>query len=165
MSEVGQFRRANSSYCTAEHSPFGYLQAAVNRRFPGDGFRQCLGQAATDQSSSLQSYKPAKAGSQQRPPGSGRPHHRATRKSVDTVLTQTRKPSELDFQMASNLFIFFCLSGAPGESRTPDLLVRSQSLYPAELRAHTVGFKRNHRQNIRVAGAAQLLNSGTVAGA
>ena len=26
--------------------------------------------------------------------------------------------------------------GAPGESRTPDLLVRSQTLYPAELRAH-----------------------------
>ncbi len=25
--------------------------------------------------------------------------------------------------------------GAPGESRTPDLLVRSQTLYPAELRA------------------------------
>ena len=27
--------------------------------------------------------------------------------------------------------------GAPGGTRTPDLLVRSQSLYPAELRAHT----------------------------
>ena len=27
------------------------------------------------------------------------------------------------------------MSGAPGESRTPDLLVRSQTLYPAELRA------------------------------
>ena len=26
-------------------------------------------------------------------------------------------------------------SGAPGEIRTPDLLVRSQTLYPAELRA------------------------------
>src|SRR5438132_201305 len=26
-------------------------------------------------------------------------------------------------------------SGAPGETRTPDLLIRSQSLYPAELRA------------------------------
>ena len=29
-------------------------------------------------------------------------------------------------------------SGAPGESRTPDLLVRSQTLYPAELRARRV---------------------------
>jgi hypothetical protein len=27
-------------------------------------------------------------------------------------------------------------SGAPGEIRTPGLLVRSQALYPAELRAH-----------------------------
>ena len=27
--------------------------------------------------------------------------------------------------------------GAPGEIRTPDLLVRSQTLYPAELRAHS----------------------------
>ena len=27
--------------------------------------------------------------------------------------------------------------GAPGEIRTPGLLIRSQSLYPAELRAHT----------------------------
>ena len=26
--------------------------------------------------------------------------------------------------------------GTPGEIRTPDLLVRSQALYPAELRAH-----------------------------
>src|ERR1039457_1250774 len=30
------------------------------------------------------------------------------------------------------------LCGAPGQSRTADLLVRSQTLYPAELRAHTV---------------------------
>jgi hypothetical protein len=29
-------------------------------------------------------------------------------------------------------------SGAPGEIRTPDLLVRSQALYPTELRARTV---------------------------
>ena len=29
------------------------------------------------------------------------------------------------------------LNGAPGEIRTPGLLVRSQTLYPAELRAHT----------------------------
>ena len=36
--------------------------------------------------------------------------------------------------------------GAPGEIRTPDPLVRSQILYPAELRAHTGGLKRNHRQ-------------------
>ena len=29
------------------------------------------------------------------------------------------------------------VSGAPGKIRTPDLLIRSQMLYPAELRAHT----------------------------
>ena len=28
------------------------------------------------------------------------------------------------------------INGGPGEIRTPDLLIRSQSLYPAELRAH-----------------------------
>ena len=32
--------------------------------------------------------------------------------------------------------------GAPGEIRTPDHLVRSQVLYPAELRAHAVKFSR-----------------------
>src|SRR5437899_11928487 len=31
------------------------------------------------------------------------------------------------------------LSGAPGVTRTPDLLVRSQTLYPTELRAQRVG--------------------------
>ena len=30
----------------------------------------------------------------------------------------------------------FLMCGAPGEIRTPDHLVRSQVLYPAELRAH-----------------------------
>ena len=32
-------------------------------------------------------------------------------------------------------FLFLAKSGAPGETRTPDPLVRSQMLYPAELRA------------------------------
>src|SRR6516164_10885196 len=31
-------------------------------------------------------------------------------------------------------------SGAPGGTRTPDLLVRSQTLYPTELRAHRMKF-------------------------
>ena len=43
--------------------------------------------------------------------------------------------------MALKYFTCFCLDGAPGEIRTPDLLIRSQSLYPAELRAHTRGFE------------------------
>src|SRR5579875_3542138 len=29
------------------------------------------------------------------------------------------------------------IAGAPGEARTPDLLIRSQSLYPTELRARS----------------------------
>src|ERR1039458_2240976 len=33
-------------------------------------------------------------------------------------------------------------SNAPGEIRTPDLLVRSQTLYPAELRAHSQAVTR-----------------------
>src|SRR3984957_20979393 len=32
-------------------------------------------------------------------------------------------------------------SGAPGEIRTPDLLLRRQSLYPSELRAHSSRFQ------------------------
>jgi hypothetical protein len=32
------------------------------------------------------------------------------------------------------------LGGAPGGTRTPDLLVRSQMLYPTELRAHSETF-------------------------
>ena len=32
------------------------------------------------------------------------------------------------------------MNGAPGEIRTPDLLLRRQSLYPSELRAHTNSF-------------------------
>jgi hypothetical protein len=34
-------------------------------------------------------------------------------------------------------------SGAPGGTRTPDLLVRSQTLYPTELRAHCTPFSIN----------------------
>ncbi len=34
--------------------------------------------------------------------------------------------------------IRFRFFGVPGGTRTPDLLVRSQSLYPAELQAHSL---------------------------
>jgi hypothetical protein len=70
-----------------------------------------------------------------------------------------KKPPELISQMASKLFDLFGVTGAPGEIRTPDLLIRSQSLYPAELRAHTCGLKRNHRQIIRDWGRAQSARS------
>ena len=55
------------------------------------------------------------------------------------------------------------LNGAPGEIRTPDLLIRSQSLYPAELRAHAIGCRPNHRQGIRVHAGAQFRRQATVA--
>ena len=36
-------------------------------------------------------------------------------------------------------FQFHLQLGAPGGARTPDLMIRSHSLYPAELQAHTIG--------------------------
>ena len=44
----------------------------------------------------------------------------------------------------------FLLRGAPGEIRTPDLLVRSQTLYPTELRARETGkFSTGGERGIR----------------
>ncbi len=37
---------------------------------------------------------------------------------------------------SSGLLTSVKISSTPGEIRTPDLLIRSQTLYPAELRAH-----------------------------
>src|SRR5581483_5146805 len=42
---------------------------------------------------------------------------------------------ELEVALGGWLTGLELFSGAPGETRTPDLLVRSQPLYPAELRA------------------------------
>ncbi len=39
-----------------------------------------------------------------------------------------------------------CSFGAPGEIRTPDRLVRSQVLYPAELRALCLAWGRSSRR-------------------
>ena len=41
-----------------------------------------------------------------------------------------------DADLSSKVLLRYCKFGTPGESRTPDLLVRSQTLYPTELRAH-----------------------------
>jgi hypothetical protein len=41
-------------------------------------------------------------------------------------------------------------NGAPGESRTPDLLVRSQTLYPAELRAPRVEIISYHFIELKI---------------
>ena len=43
-------------------------------------------------------------------------------------------------------------SGAPWKIRTSDLLIRSQTLYPAELRAHLVGLKNYNKENGIVGG-------------
>jgi hypothetical protein len=51
-------------------------------------------------------------------------------------------PGELQYEELQLAFFivspihFVGRAGAPGGIRTPDLLVRSQTLYPAELRAH-----------------------------
>jgi hypothetical protein len=43
--------------------------------------------------------------------------------------------SYLNGQIRNSLLVRAMDTGAPGETRTPDPLVRSQTLYPAELRA------------------------------
>ena len=53
-------------------------------------------------------------------------------------------------------------SGAPGEIRTPDLLLRRQSLYPSELRAPAAGFSLHARFrtiNARVEAWKEVLES------
>ena len=52
-------------------------------------------------------------------------------KNVEMALTQTERQSHT----ASRIARILLMNGAPGEIRTPDLLVRSQALYPTELRA------------------------------
>jgi hypothetical protein len=44
--------------------------------------------------------------------------------------------SEVSVQAVRNFLVWKYSYGAPGEIRTPDPLVRSQMLYPSELRAH-----------------------------
>ena len=51
-----------------------------------------------------------------------------------------RSPKESPDRKSESIGEVFGWSGAPGGTRTPDLLVRSQLLYPAELRA-----RRTHR--------------------
>jgi hypothetical protein len=48
-------------------------------------------------------------------------------------------------------------SGAPGEIRTPDLLIRSQSLYPTELRAQP--HRAFHYTDEKIQPGAQRLSS------
>jgi hypothetical protein len=55
--------------------------------------------------------------------------------------------ASLEFSGAfPRLFIFFIFYGAPEKIRTPNLLIRSQMLYPIELRAHALRDTK-HTQN------------------
>jgi hypothetical protein len=48
-------------------------------------------------------------------------------------------PKEHDFEScASANSATSAQYGVPGETRTPNLLIRSQTLYPVELRAHNI---------------------------
>src|SRR5262245_61005314 len=60
------------------------------------------------------------------------------KRETDTVfdLWSSRSPSNPLNKRSSDAKSFN--SGAPGETRTPDLLVRSQTLYPTELRARAI---------------------------
>ena len=59
-----------------------------------------------------------------------------------------RVPQKLRNDLASakdgvgKWLVLLRITGAPGEIRTPDLLVRSQALYPTELRARRFGKRK-----------------------
>ena len=55
-------------------------------------------------------------------------------------------------------------NGAPGEIRTPGLLVRSQTLYPAELRAHMGGLLAKPYTDYQGSGGGAIEGSGTGGG-
>ena len=54
----------------------------------------------------------------------------------DAVITLRPRPATVN-ESVSESGGKLLKSGAPGEIRTPDLLLRRQSLYPTELRAHS----------------------------
>src|ERR1700719_1282741 len=69
------------------------------------------------------------------PNSSGFPQRASAREKVAREVAQTRFWIGQIFQPLQIAFALFCENGAPGGTRTPDLLVRSQTLYPTELRA------------------------------
>ena len=68
----------------------------------------------------------------------GKPHNGTLHLTFNTIVTPFVAPvvelstAEAKAELLGNVVA----SGAPGVIRTPDLLVRSQPLYPTELRAH-----------------------------
>ena len=72
-----------------------------------------------------------------RGPARGLSERKTCRRHVFFTLgSEVRVPS-LNKKTGSSLLRTSCF-GAPEGTRTPDLLIRSQTLYPAELRAHLV---------------------------
>ena len=66
---------------------------------------------------------------------------------ISTVLAEkqkrkivAKKPIVVGFFAMISFLTRYC--GVPEKIRTPDLLVRSQTLYPAELRAHSISAQR-----------------------
>src|SRR5690348_9354016 len=76
----------------------------------------------------------------------------ATCEAQATAATTTIFPiSFMGRRRCPQRFLIHKNSGAPGETRTPDPLVRSQMLYPAELRARSGHYKTDSPVRPRVA--------------
>jgi hypothetical protein len=59
-------------------------------------------------------------------------------KQVFPSVPKTLKEAAVQQRLLRQLIEFARLSGAPGQTRTGDPLLRRQTLYPTELRAHTM---------------------------
>jgi hypothetical protein len=65
-----------------------------------------------------------------------------------TASSRKKKTAETENPKEVGKARFFLESGAPGKTRTCDLLIRSQTLYPAELRAHIFSVNKLQRQTV-----------------
>jgi hypothetical protein len=54
----------------------------------------------------------------------------------DAAVRNCNRQREAKLEFLSKFLADFLVNGAPGVTRTPGLLIRSQTLYPTELRAH-----------------------------
>ena len=76
-----------------------------------------------------------------------RRHHTSCMTHDSTVIGRYAECLERGLQLETNWTegapVLFNRNGAPGETRTPNLLIRSQMLYPIELRAHHNDIRAN----------------------
>jgi hypothetical protein len=81
------------------------------------------------------------------PLGAGRPWMDGELRGIEMINAGVRGTRTIHGQSADSRTLYTMQVieeyGAPGEIRTPDPLVRSQTLYPAELRAHGTPFTIN----------------------